>query len=391
LILTIRATRATAPAARSKVHDRLINLGLLAAASLLALLLAEAAVRVMGWEPLYVSPERSRFWRHDAMLGWAHRPGQSGMFATPQFRTHVRISPQGLRDREHSYERAPGTRRILVLGDSFAWGYGVEEPDRFTQRLESALGVEVINAGISGYSTDQELLWFQNEGSKYEVDLVLLSFTGNDLGHNARQLVYTIYYKPAFALKDGRLALQGYPVPTATPRDRLIYSLSQQSALAYLLINTYFDVRSSAREVGQGPAGPAPTSASGTERADPYALTLALAAELRRAAEARGAEFAILATDRWWNGPAGATYAGLLSELRTQQFEVLDVEAMPGFEPETMVIADDGHWNADGHQYVAERLEDLIRDRQLLGRLEPQAGQGAARRPVTWPGQGEST
>jgi lysophospholipase L1-like esterase len=85
-----------------------------------------------------------------------------------------------------------------VLGDSFAWGYGVEESERFSQLLEGALGAEVINAGVSGYSTDQELLWYGNEGIKYETDLVILVIAGNDVGDNDRQLVNTIYYKPKF-------------------------------------------------------------------------------------------------------------------------------------------------------------------------------------------------
>jgi hypothetical protein len=113
------------------------------------------ALRLSGWSPMYVSPERERFWIYDSLLGWAHQPGQENLFTTKQFHTNVRINREGLRDREHSYERTNNTRRILVIGDSFAWGYGVEEDQRFSQLLETSLGVEVINAGVSGYSTDQ--------------------------------------------------------------------------------------------------------------------------------------------------------------------------------------------------------------------------------------------
>ena len=42
----------------------------------------------------------------------------------------------------------------------------------------------MINAGVSGYSTDQELLWYRNEGIKYETDLVILVIAGNDVGDN---------------------------------------------------------------------------------------------------------------------------------------------------------------------------------------------------------------
>jgi hypothetical protein len=230
-----------------KINSRgiLINLSLIIVSTLFALFLSEITLRLMGQEPLYVSPERDRFWNYDALLGWAHKPGQEGIFETPEFRTTVRINENGLRDRPHSYERQNDTERILVLGDSFAWGYGVNESGRFSQLLEKSLNVEVINAGVSGYSTDQEFLWYKNEGIKYETDLVILVIAGNDVGDNEQQLVSTIYYKPRFVLQDDELVLTGYPVPQTSSRGKFIYSLSQRSALVYFLVQRYFDLLSS--------------------------------------------------------------------------------------------------------------------------------------------------
>ena len=198
----------------------LINLSLIIISTFFALLLSEAALRLMGLKPLYVSPERDRFWKYDPILGWAHEPGQEGIFETPEFRTFVRINENGLRDRPHSYERQNNNERILVLGDSFAWGYGVEESERFSQLIEKSLDAEVIDAGVSGYSTDQELLWYKSEGIKYDTDLVILLFTGNDVGDNGQQLVNTIYYKPKFDLEEGQLVLKGIPVPKTSPKGR---------------------------------------------------------------------------------------------------------------------------------------------------------------------------
>src|SRR5687767_3923597 len=144
-------------------RELLINFALLVTATALALFLSEVGLRLAGRGPLYVSPERDRFWQHDPLLGWSHQPGQVGTFSTEQFRTSIRINANGLRDRDHAYERTSDLMRILVLGDSFAWGYGVDEKQRFSQLLETSMNVEVINAGVSGYSTDQELLWFRDE------------------------------------------------------------------------------------------------------------------------------------------------------------------------------------------------------------------------------------
>ena len=70
------------------------------------------------------------------------------------------------RDREYPRERrVPGRRRILVLGDSVAWCWGVEREECFTERLEAALpDTDVINAGVPGYSTAQELLYYERDG-----------------------------------------------------------------------------------------------------------------------------------------------------------------------------------------------------------------------------------
>lgn len=351
-----------------KINSRgiLINLSLIIISTIFALFMSEIALRLIGLKPLYVSPERDRFWKYDPLLGWAHQPGQEGIFETPQFRTLVRINENGLRDREHSYERQNEIERILVLGDSFAWGYGVEESERFSQRLEEALGAEVINAGVSGYSTDQELLWYMNEGIKYETNIVILVLAGNDVGDNERELVSTIYYKPKFVIEKGQLVPTGFPVPKTSPQGMFIYSLSQRSALAYFLIQRYFDFLNL---YGQFKANPeqanSPVAAIGAEK-EPFALTVALIDEMRNIAESEQAKFMIVTTDRWWDYPSGETYIDFINTLNAEGFLVLDVEAMPGFDPEEMLIPDDGHWNQSGHEFVAKEIKALIETHQLL-------------------------
>jgi lysophospholipase L1-like esterase len=354
-------------------RDLLINLALLAAATAFALFLSEVGLRLAGRGPLYVSPERDRFWQHDPLLGWAHRPGQVGTFATEQFRTSIHINANGLRDRDHTYERLSDSERILVLGDSFAWGYGVEERQRFSQLLETSMDVEVINAGVSGYSTDQELLWFRDEGAKYDFDLVILVMTGNDIGDNARQLVNTIYHKPRFVLENGRLVLQGYPVPETNAQGKLTYFLSQRSALAYFIVQRYFDLLNIYQHSKDGQANGGPPATTASAVTDSFAVTLALLDEMRSIAVSKDAGFMIVATEHWWNGAPEQTYAGLLAALQQSGYLALDVEALPGFEPDAMLIPDDGHWNAAGHAFVAEAIQAFIEEGQLITLPRPRA------------------
>jgi lysophospholipase L1-like esterase len=351
-----------------KTHYRslLINLLLIAASILFALFLSEVALRLIGFKPLYVSPERDRFWKYDSLLGWAHQPGQEGIFETPQFQTVVRINKNGLRDRTRSYERQNDSDRILVLGDSFAWGYGVEESERFSQLLEEEMDVEVINGGISGYSTDQELLWYKNEGIKYESDLVVLVIAGNDVGDNEQPLVSTIYYKPKFVIENGQLILTNYPVPKTSLQGKFVYALSQRSALAFFLVQRYFDLLAlyGKTKVDSHNAN-SPVADENTER-EPFKLTIALVDEIRNIAKARKAKFMIVITDRWWNYPTEDTYEDFVIRLQNEGFVVLDVESMTGFDPEVMIIPDDGHWNRDGHEFVAEKIKALIVKQEFI-------------------------
>ena len=131
---------------------------------------------------------RNRFY------GWGHIPGSSGwsqrcLQGKPEFRTFVRINGLGLHDREIPYARS-AARRILVLGDSFTEAFQVELDEGFSKRLKASLNapdppgarVEIVNAGVSGWGTDNALLFFQTEGWRYRPDVVMLVFnTGNDV------------------------------------------------------------------------------------------------------------------------------------------------------------------------------------------------------------------
>jgi hypothetical protein len=108
-----------------------------------------------------------------------------------------------------------------------------------------------------------------------------------------------------------------------------------------------------------------PVSGLSTEKED-FKLTIALLDEMRNIAKSRNAKFMIVATDRWWDSPPGETYEDFINTLQTEGFLVLDVESMPGFDPEVMLIPNDGHWNQAGHEFVAKEIKAFIASHQLL-------------------------
>jgi lysophospholipase L1-like esterase len=157
----------------------------------------------------------------DPVLGWRKRPRSSVTYRHREFTVEVSINRLGLRDPERGYSAPPGCQRILALGDSFVEGYTVAREETVSQVLESSLRaagqrVEVVNGGTSGYSTDQEYLFYRTEGVRYSPRVVVLFFYYNDVLYNDRAR-FAGQPKPLLADQGGRLQLVNDPVPASPP------------------------------------------------------------------------------------------------------------------------------------------------------------------------------
>lgn len=206
---------------------------LVAASSLVAtLLVLEGVVAVFARPPEQVSEAETRLsWiEHDPLLGWRKRTNARATYKRREYTVEVSTNSRGLRDRERSYEAAPGVFRVLAVGDSFVEAYAVPLEATATQILEKALAkegcaVEVINGGTQGYSTDQEYLFYRTEGVRYSPQVVALFFYYNDVLYNGRDLHFGTP-KPRFALRNGALIQPGgptpEPAPTPTPAPRAV-------------------------------------------------------------------------------------------------------------------------------------------------------------------------
>ncbi|HKQ60160.1 MAG TPA: GDSL-type esterase/lipase family protein [Candidatus Polarisedimenticolaceae bacterium] len=267
------------------------------------------------------------------------------------FDVAVSINDQGLRDRDYPYERVPGKRRILVLGDSFAWGFGVEQPACFTELVERSLAdVEVINAAVSGYSTDQELLWLVNEGLKYRPDVVLLLVSGNDVAMNMTSLAYGVYYKPQFRCNaGGDLRWPLPPVPKAGMLRRSLFASRFHSSVAQLAFQSLDRLSERWFPIDGGAA---------------VALTLRLLEEISRRSEAIDARFLVVLHAGFWDSSVGR-YDDFAAAVSRRFPETLDLGTLSEESRRVMTLRGNGHWNSIGHEWVARRVLDYLAEQGL--------------------------
>lgn len=215
------------------------NLALVSASLLLTALAVEAAARVFV-ELQARRSERSATptTRYHAVLGWQRVPGTELRVVRPEFDVKLSFNARGLRGPDVPYERPAGVRRVLLLGDSFAEGYYVEEPQTVRALLERLLKmppaaggagspadrgrcgrVQVVNGGMGGYSTDQEYLFYTTEGHRYGAELTVVFFYYNDLLYNTSPTGTSELPKPVFVPQpDGTLNVPDSLVPPESPR-----------------------------------------------------------------------------------------------------------------------------------------------------------------------------
>lgn len=222
----------------SSYARRVVGIGLTSV--LASVLLVEIALRVARVE----SPV---FQRADPVAGVSYEPGSSG-WTDFESRAYFEINRDGFRDRDHQTIKPADTVRVAVLGDSFTAGFDVAMSATFPAVLEEALAervapnhnVEVLNFGVEGYGTAQELATLRAKVWQYEPDIVVLAMTlGNDLRDNHPDL-RSADHVPYFMLQEGELVLDdsflhspGYSWRSSLPA-RLLVRASQYSRLVQL-------------------------------------------------------------------------------------------------------------------------------------------------------------
>ena len=138
-----------------------------------AIAAAEYACRLLAPDYLYQLTGEESSNVYSETYGWDLRKGFRGV----DFGRIASVNEDGYRGARHPYEKPPGRKRVVMVGDSIGYGAGVEDEETFGALLESQHpDLEIVNLSVGGYGTDQELIKLAQQGLRYHPDFVVLHF-----------------------------------------------------------------------------------------------------------------------------------------------------------------------------------------------------------------------
>jgi carbamoyltransferase len=289
----------------------------------------------------------------------------------------VNINKAGLRmDREIALARTPGVPRVLFLGDSFTFGHAVEARQRFTDLIQRDWPEsEILNFGVSGTGTDQELLQYRQQGAQYSPDLVVLGFYVKCAKRNGELAIRTPRGwrpKPRFELQHGSLVLTHVPVPDsliADPED--LESLDREKGTAAFAkrflkrhSRLYVFLRDNVRgKISRGESTKYPEYHATSPE---WQVTAAIITEMAHEVRANGSRFAVAffpsleEMDRESSTEPRDQIRNLCSKLDVPFLDLLPTfleahdAALENGTPLYFPI--DRHWTADGHALAAREM-----------------------------------
>ena len=272
----------------------------------------------------YPRDERNLTYRYDAELGWFPKENQSTHYKGSR-EIEVHHNSRGFRDPEPPGDGKPA---ILFMGDSFVWGYDVEQSERFTDLLRKRLtNWDVYNLGVSGYGTDQEYLLLTKEMDFYRPRIVVLVFCReNDESDNSKNMVYGGYYKPYFKVVPNGLVLEGVPVPKSANYFFANHPVLSSSYCFRLLALSYFRFNSPPPLVLDNPT--------------PQLFDLFI-----KLVQSRGAKLIVAST---------LPYPGLASFLAGRGVDFINLDNPYRFPSHGF------HWTPKGHKVVSDRIFNFL-------------------------------
>ena len=376
-------TLASSPKGRVRgvLRAMLHRLGLVLFGVLLAALALEVVLRVWDAVPEVGSPLYG-FHDTDADLGWAGKPNVRLRYHRPEFDTLVELDAAGWRKPQPSVPADP-MHRVLVLGDSYTWGWGVAQGELFTDRLQVQLAptVAVYNRGVIGFGTAQEYLLLKRELAAHRYDTVVLMFYLNDIADN---IDGKDGHRPYFDLLNGGLVPRNQPTLARTSPVRLFF---RDHSRAYMFLE--FEIGMLKRRFkGEAEDEREYKEVAAIDFHDlpGYEVTARLLGEMNRLVRAHGARFFLVyiphrsEVEHATGYPYARAVRAMIDDIAQREgITVIDLRGPFRAHAEakqTLVYPIDGHWTPAGHQLAAT----VLRSSPIFAQSDA-AGETQADRP----------
>lgn len=357
---------------------------LLAISSSVAVLICEVGLRVAGFGvilPIMFVPDSATY--------YGLKPGADERSVNPRFFDYRwTTNLQGVRaSEEYTIPKPSGVRRVLMLGDSFTFGVAANDSETYPailqQRLEASCQsqvVQVVNGGVGGFGTSQELARLESRGMALQPDVVVVGFLRNDplddSNYGVHEMNAGIVVEKKGASRPRFGPVRAHDIPG--------YAwLTSHSALLNLVRTAY----AKAMVSRQPPAarrgddvGPAPDTTGITEEDQPerrWMLTELLFARMRENVVQEGAHLLVAiipelseAVEAYQGNRDSLTVARELGMCKRAQLVCIDivswwVDHYPQQDPRKLYIPGEYHPTKLGYRLIATAIEEPVR--QALG------------------------
>jgi hypothetical protein len=335
-------TNVKAEASRSR--SRVANLALFSVSVLLAIGVAEVGMRRLyagrPFSPGWVGEFQNRPSKNfvvDELTGWKMRPNHEFTWIT-EGKAHVyRSNSQGFRA-DADFSGSDPRKRVVLAGDSYTFGAGVDAPDTFGAVLQQKSPDRVVyNLGMPGFGVDQVWMSVRHQGINLRPDLVVVGVVDADFDRS--QIPYRAaegFNKPTFKLVDGRLVRR---------------TREQAPGFAVGFLNEHSSIWAVARRAPKWLGRNYPV---GEYFLLNQAILAAIESDCRQ--QSTPVLFVYIPTSEFRPFPA---LSGYMRKAGANYIDLTEIQPAP---PRSIYLPQDGHLSPEGHRYVAGLIDTWIRD-----------------------------
>jgi hypothetical protein len=314
----------------------------------------------------YSGPSRSVLSIYDPVTGWKLKPDFNITEKNSEFEAYYQINSDGFRNNL----KFNGDEKILFIGDSFTFGHGVGEEERYSSIIGKYGNYNIRNLGTPGYGTDQELLILKEEIDLFGPDIVIVGYLVENIARNIERYprlgninTGLDYERPLFIVENNKLVLSNTPTIKPEELDDIIEikTDAKEKIKEYCFSCVFFyrgfrsfSPKESVYDSYQNYY---------LEGSYDWKLTKLIFEEIKREVKNRGGRLIIvvipLQEDVKSYDNTEFEYQKRFLEL--ENFEIIDLTKAFSEEEEEMYYQYDSHWNKEGHLFGANLILDYLK------------------------------